>query len=208
MLVSIHQQARNLEFFRVGKFSWNWWTSINNHVQHEKERPRREKIQFFLLETLKNCISNEKFNPRINIIRAFFFQNEGFFLQLLKKDRVDLSSLPYSYAWSALVTSSDLFALKKPFWITSWLLLRHYYYCHYVEYVWSITRKKDFNASGTPFIVHFTTLHSLPLVLEKDIIFLIFNYVHYAMFLPKKEKNISTLRSRRNGHKSFFSLLY
>ena len=34
-------QARNQEFSRVGEFL------INNHLQHEKERPRREKSPVF-----------------------------------------------------------------------------------------------------------------------------------------------------------------
>ena len=37
-------QARNRESFRAGEFSWNLGTSINIHLQHEKERPHREKI--------------------------------------------------------------------------------------------------------------------------------------------------------------------
>ena len=41
-------QARNQEFFRTGEFSSNYGTLINIHLQHEKERSRREKIyQFF-----------------------------------------------------------------------------------------------------------------------------------------------------------------
>ena len=37
---------------------------INNHAQHEKEiLPRREKSPVLFLETLKNSILNEKFNP-------------------------------------------------------------------------------------------------------------------------------------------------
>ena len=48
----VHLQARNQEFFRAGEFSSNLGTSINICLQHEKERPRREKIDgFFHLET-------------------------------------------------------------------------------------------------------------------------------------------------------------
>ena len=43
---------------------WNLDILINNHVQHEKEiLPRKEKTPVFFLETLKNCILIEKFNP-------------------------------------------------------------------------------------------------------------------------------------------------
>ena len=65
-------QARNQEFFRAGKFSWNQSTLVNNHVQHEKEiLPRREKSPVLFLGTLKNCILNAKFNPQMSTIRAF-----------------------------------------------------------------------------------------------------------------------------------------
>ena len=47
-------------------------TLINNDVQHEKERFRREKYPVFLPEIPKNCILNEKFNPKMTTIRAFF----------------------------------------------------------------------------------------------------------------------------------------
>ena len=43
-LVMLHLQARNQERFRAGEFSWNKGTSINMHLQHEKERFRRENI--------------------------------------------------------------------------------------------------------------------------------------------------------------------
>ena len=47
-------QACNQEFFRAGKFSWNYGTSINIHLQHGKERSRREKISsFFAWKLLK-----------------------------------------------------------------------------------------------------------------------------------------------------------
>ena len=51
------KQVRNQEFFGQGKD-----TLINNYVENEKERPRREKSPFFLLETLKNGVLSEKFN--------------------------------------------------------------------------------------------------------------------------------------------------
>ena len=31
-------------FFRAGEFSWDWSTSINIHLKHEKEKSRRVKI--------------------------------------------------------------------------------------------------------------------------------------------------------------------
>ena len=36
-------QVRNQEFFTTGKFFWNQGTSINIHLQHQKERPHEEK---------------------------------------------------------------------------------------------------------------------------------------------------------------------
>ena len=40
-------QARHQEFFRTGEFSWNQSTLINIHLQHKKEKPRREKSPIF-----------------------------------------------------------------------------------------------------------------------------------------------------------------
>ena len=47
MKFAIEPQARNQGFFRAGEFSWNMDTSINNHLQLEKEKPRREKSPVF-----------------------------------------------------------------------------------------------------------------------------------------------------------------
>ena len=45
---------RNQEFFRERECSWNQGTSINIHLQHKKEKPRREKISvFFAWKLLK-----------------------------------------------------------------------------------------------------------------------------------------------------------
>ena len=44
-------QTRNQEFSKVVEFSCNQDTSINNHLQHKKERPRREN--FFARKLLK-----------------------------------------------------------------------------------------------------------------------------------------------------------
>ena len=71
-LLDNNNQLRNQDLFRAGEFSWNQGTLINNYVQHEKEiLPRREKSPISFLETLKNGILNEKFNPQMTTIRAF-----------------------------------------------------------------------------------------------------------------------------------------
>ena len=36
--------------FRAGEFCWNYGTSINNHLQHKKEKTDRENIRYFLVE--------------------------------------------------------------------------------------------------------------------------------------------------------------
>ena len=66
------KQTRNQEFFRAGEFSWNQSTSINNHLQHEKERPNREKSfeNFFFCKLLKNAL-NKKCNPQMATIKVF-----------------------------------------------------------------------------------------------------------------------------------------
>ena len=41
------RSGKNQEFYMTGKFSWNKDTLINNNLEHEKERPCREKYLFF-----------------------------------------------------------------------------------------------------------------------------------------------------------------
>ena len=65
------KQASNQEIFRARKFSSNQGTSINNHLQHEKERPHREKSSGFFIETLKDCTLDKKSNPQMTTIRVF-----------------------------------------------------------------------------------------------------------------------------------------
>ena len=77
------KQASNQEFFRTPEFSSNQVTSINNHLQHKKERPHREKSKVF------SPGNSLKFNPWMTAIRIFF-ENQGTFFQFLKKDRGDL----------------------------------------------------------------------------------------------------------------------
>ena len=49
-------QARNQEFSRAGEFSWNYGTFIKIQLQHEKEKPYREKItNFFAWKLLKSA---------------------------------------------------------------------------------------------------------------------------------------------------------
>ena len=50
----ILQQARNQEYFRAGEFPSNLGTSKNIHLQHEKERPRREEVYGFFYFKLRN----------------------------------------------------------------------------------------------------------------------------------------------------------
>ena len=50
-------QARNLEFFRAGKFSWNQGTSIDIHLQHEA--PQGKHFLFFTWKVLKILFKRE-----------------------------------------------------------------------------------------------------------------------------------------------------
>ena len=92
-------QARSQKFFRTGEFSWHQGTFINIQLQHKKEKPCREKItDFFCLETLKNCISNEKFYPQITTIRAFS-PKLGQFFPIFEKGQGRPPTIPrFSYA--------------------------------------------------------------------------------------------------------------
>ena len=64
-------------FFWAGEFSWNQGTSISDHLQHEKERPGREKLSVFPLETVRNLIHSKAQS-------GHYPQNQGTFFQFLK----------------------------------------------------------------------------------------------------------------------------
>ena len=92
-------QARNQEFFRAGEFSRNLSLLINIQLQHEKEMPRRKKnLRFFCMETLKNCILNEKFYPQMTTIRAFFPQIRALFSNFRKRAGETFPPSPSSQA--------------------------------------------------------------------------------------------------------------
>ena len=66
--------------------------------------------------------------------------------------------------------------------------------------------EKRFESHAALSSLFILVLLSLPLVLDKkQILFLIFFYVHCDKVLPKK-KLISALRSRRHHHEKFFFL--
>ena len=101
-LLTLHQslQARNQDFFRVREFSWNQGTSINIHLQHQKEKSRRIKIsRFFALETLKNFILNDKCYLKMTTIRSFFLQIRALFSNFQKGQGRPLPSPLQLSAW-------------------------------------------------------------------------------------------------------------
>ena len=83
-------QARNQKFFKADEFSW---ISVNVSCTTQKKGPTGKNLGFFLLETLKNSILNEKFNSQLATIWQFFPKNRGTFFQLQKNVRVYLSLL-------------------------------------------------------------------------------------------------------------------
>ena len=78
-------QDHNQEFFRAEEFSWNKGTSINNHLQHEKERLIREKSPFFPLETLKKLHFKWKISPIDDHNLDVFFPKLEYFFPISKK---------------------------------------------------------------------------------------------------------------------------
>ena len=64
----------------------------------EENLPRRERSPVFFLETLKNCILNEKFNPEMITIRAFLPKMRALFSNFWKRAGEISSSSPSSYA--------------------------------------------------------------------------------------------------------------
>ena len=97
-------QARNQKFFRAAEFFWNQATLIRNHLQLKKRKATQGKIPVFLLETLKNCTLNEKFNPqKMNLIR-YVFQNWNTFSQFPKNGKGDLPSYPVQLRACSTIT--------------------------------------------------------------------------------------------------------
>ena len=60
------------------------------------------KNRFFLLEILKNCTLNERYNPQVTTIRAFF-SKLGHFFQFLKEGRGEIPPPPSSYAQDFII---------------------------------------------------------------------------------------------------------
>ena len=104
------KQTRNQEFLKAREVSWNQGTSINNHLQHEKERSQRQKSPLFLLQTFKNCTLNDTFNPQMTAIRAFFPKIRTIFSSLQKREletsptppQVTRLAKPYNVVWTAV----------------------------------------------------------------------------------------------------------
>ena len=63
MLQGSYVQVHSLVCYRAREFSWNQGTLINNHIQNKKEKLTVKNLHFYLLETLGNCILNDKFKP-------------------------------------------------------------------------------------------------------------------------------------------------
>ena len=82
------------------------------HKTKKKGRTGKNLL-FLLLKALKNYILNEKVNPQMTKIRAFFFQSWGTFFQFLKKGMVDLSPLPPLVTRPHLQTSLNFSRLIK-----------------------------------------------------------------------------------------------
>ena len=66
-------RACNQKIFNAGEILWNWGTSINiSSKTHTKKGSQGKIEQFFFLDTVKNYISNKKFNQKMDTIRPFF----------------------------------------------------------------------------------------------------------------------------------------
>ena len=66
--------AHNQELFRAGEVSSNLGTSINIHLQHEKERPRRQKIYGFFTQKVLKIYFKWYIYTYMTKIRTFFLQ--------------------------------------------------------------------------------------------------------------------------------------
>ena len=109
-------QTRNKEFSGQGSIAWNQGTSINNHLQHEKKMPLREKSPFFPLETLKNCSLNKKFYSQMTTIRAFFLKIGTLFSNFRKRAGETSLPPPSSYASGLAFKGLTLLLQIREYW--------------------------------------------------------------------------------------------
>ena len=79
-------QAHNQKFFSSGEVSWNEGTSINiSSKTQERKAPQGNVLEFFLLDTIKSTLWMKNLTQRWTHAVAFFFQNQGTFLDLKKR---------------------------------------------------------------------------------------------------------------------------
>ena len=64
--------ACNQKTFKAEEVSWNLCTSINISSKTQKNGLQGKNLDFFLLDTVENYISNKTFNPNFDTIRPFF----------------------------------------------------------------------------------------------------------------------------------------
>ena len=87
---------RNQEFFRAGEVSENKGTSINIfNLQHTKERPQ-------------NSILNEKLNPQMKLVRAFFPKFRALLFKFWKRAGESSPPLPHPSSYVPEVVVIDL----------------------------------------------------------------------------------------------------
>ena len=69
----------------AGEFSWNSSSSINIHLQHEKERLRRETTSAFSLENSQKFHLKRGILPTDDHNQGIFSPNQGTFFQFYKR---------------------------------------------------------------------------------------------------------------------------
>ena len=101
-------QASNQEFFRAGEFSWNQDTSINIHLQHKKEKPRREKISGFFAWKLLEIAFQLKALPLGDHNQGISFHKLGHFSPIFERPPPRLPPLvTYLHQMRVATISSD-----------------------------------------------------------------------------------------------------
>ena len=76
----------NQEYFRAEEVFWNKGNTITiSSTTHAKKIPYGKILEFFFLDTLKNMILNEKFNPQMKTIRTSFFGELRHFFNFQKR---------------------------------------------------------------------------------------------------------------------------
>ena len=114
-------------------------TLIKSHLENEKEKPAVKHLRIFLLETLRNCIINDKFNPQMTTIRAFFPKIRALFSIFQKgHSRPPPLVTRLRFHASQIILTAKLYDIFQQF--TMFPIQKQLFACHFYHYESNTTR--------------------------------------------------------------------